>query len=71
MPMAWSRLLPRSPQTEDQACGLLSAARLPSHSHRNLRPHFLTKDTGQSSEHLLAYVPLPIAILGLFSGVHT
>lgn len=37
-----------------------------SHSHRNLRPHFPTKGTGQSSEHLLAYVPLPIATPGTF-----
>ena len=49
-----------------QACGLLSAAHLPSHSHRNLRPHFLTKGTGQSSKHLLAYVPPSIATPGTF-----
>ena len=49
-----------------QACGLLSAAHLPSHSHRNLRPHVLTKGTGQSSKHLLAYVPPSSATPGTF-----
>lgn len=56
---------PLSPD-RGQACGLLSAAHLPSHSHRNLRPHFLTKGTGQSSKHLLAYVPPSIATPGTF-----